>query len=436
MYSSSIDVAIIGAGPFGLSLATYLRKRKIEHRIFGTPMQTWRNMSPGMFLKSLGFATNIYVPQPHFTLPDYCRMQQQEDYEPIEIAAFARYGVWVQQQLIPEVEETEVADLRPLNKHFVVTLGSGEQVRAKRVVIAVGLTYFEQLPEVFSALPKELASHTARHSDFAPFNGLDVTVVGGGQSALQAAALLHEHGAKVRMIVRGTVHWGDRGPKDAERSLIDRVRMPVSVLGHGRDNWVLQHFPMLQHYLSTEKRLQYVQTHLGPGGAWWLRGRVENQFPILTRTRFLEATRKNGKVALCVAEDSKDIQEIMTDHVIAGTGYKVDVDRMSFISEALRKNISRLAQAPRLSRHFQSSVPGLYFIGPASAASFGPLFRFVAGSAYTAPTVARHLAWSSGFNLGRSRSNPSDFEAGEAIPAVSGVGKDRLEELEQVYTKN
>ncbi len=390
--NSSIDVAIIGAGPYGLSLATQLSRRGVEHRIFGPPMHAWRSMSPGMYLKSLGFATSIPTPQPHFTLPEYCRARRLEDYEPIEIATFAQYGVWVQQSLVPYVEETAVTELKRQGDGFVVTLDTGESVRTRRVVVAVGLTYFETIPEAFGALPGDLVSHTAQHGDFSPFSGRDVTVIGAGQSALQAAALLHEHGAQVRIVARHEVHWGWRGPREWERSLVDRVRVPISVLGHGRENWVLQHIPMLMHHLPDDRRVPFTRTHLGPGGAWWLRERVEGKFPIHERSAVLSATATGGKVRLRVREDGSGECDILTDHVIAGTGYEVDVDRIGFMNPDLAREVRRIERAPRLSRHFESSVRGLYFIGPASAFSFGPLFRFVAGAAYATPVVARHLA--------------------------------------------
>jgi pyridine nucleotide-disulfide oxidoreductase len=396
MNLAATDVAIIGSGPYGLALATHLRSRGIEHRIFGPPMQTWRSMSPGMYLKSLGFATNIYTPRRHFTLPEYCLARGLEEFEPIAIADFARYGMWVQQQLVPYAEEAKIRELGRLNGMFTLTLETGEHVRARRVVVAVGLSYYEHLPTVLSDLPRELASHTSEHGDFTPFAGSDVTVLGGGQSALQAAALLYENGAKVRMVVRQEVHWGGHMPRGQKRSLIERVRVPSSVLGHGRDNWVLQHVPMLMHYLPAERRLQFTHEHLGPGGAWWLRDRVEGKFPIQQRCEVTEATVKQGKIALRVQQQGLGESSIRTDHVIAGTGYKVDVDRLAFMNWELAREIRRIERAPRLSRHFESSVEGLYFVGPASAPSFGPLFRFVAGAAYTAPTVARHLAWRSG----------------------------------------
>lgn len=392
MDRSPLDVAIIGAGPYGLSLATHLQAQGVTHRIFGPPMQTWRSMSPGMYLKSRPFATSIATPDSTATLPHYCAAQGMGAGDTLPIATFAEYGLWVQQRLVPYVEETMVTRLAQLDDHFAVTLESGERVLARRVAIAVGLTSFEHVPEPFSTLPSALVSHTAQHGDFSGFAGRDVTVLGAGQSALQAAALLHEHGAHARIIARGDVHWGSRPVEGRRRGVIDRVRSPRSVLGDDRKNWVLEHAPMLPHYVPTEKRVQFTRKHLGPSGAWWLRDRVEGKLPIHRHTSVRRVTVTGGRLCLRIAEGGVDERDIITDHLIAGTGFEVDVDRLAFISPDLAREIRRVERAPRLSRHFEASVRGLYFIGPASAFSFGPLFRFVAGAAYTAPVVARHLA--------------------------------------------
>jgi cation diffusion facilitator CzcD-associated flavoprotein CzcO len=393
METAAVDVAIIGAGPYGLSLASYLRQRGVEYRIFGSPMHAWASMSPGMFLKSFGFATSLKTPQPHFTLPEYCRARGLEDFEPIEIATYARYGKWVQQQLVPDVEATSITGLRRRGDGFALTLETGERLGARRVVVAIGLTYFERIPEIYRELPTELASHTAQHGDFSPFNDMDVTVIGGGQSALQAAALLHEHGARVRMVVRRGVWFSGRLPP--HRSLRDRLLYPNTVVGPGRENWVMQHVPMAMHYVPEAKRVRFTRRHLGPYGAWWLRDRVEGKFPILENVTVVAASAKGGKVALRVRQGEAGESEIITDHVIAGTGYEVDVDRIPFVHPDLAAEIQRVERAPNLSRHFESSARGLYFTGPAAAFSFGPLFRFVAGADYGVPYLARRLAWTS-----------------------------------------
>jgi thioredoxin reductase len=392
MGQNRVEVAIIGAGPYGLSLASHLSHRGIERRIFGFPMRTWRRMPPGMYLKSFGFATSIPTPDRHYSLPEYCRARGLEDFEPILFSTFADYGEWFQQQLVPDVEQVHVTDLTQIDIGFEVTLETGEQFRTGRVIVAAGLGHFTTIPEVLSALPRDLVTHasdTARFLETAQYSGRDVTVVGAGQSALEAGALLHEGGAQVRIVARRQVWWSGRF---AERSLRDKLLNPNTVVGPGRKNWVLQHLPMLPYYLPTERRVRFTRGYLGPMGAWWLRERVEGKVPILSQTSIVAATTKNGKARLRLRVASGEEHEVETDHIIAGTGYEADVDRLPFLSRHLAGEIRRVERAPALSPYFESSVPGLYFVGPASAFSFGPLVRFVAGAEYTTPRVARHVA--------------------------------------------
>jgi hypothetical protein len=174
--------------------------------------------------------------------------------------------------------------------------------------------------------------------------------------------------------------------------LRNRLLNPNTVIGPGRKNWVLQHMPILPYYLPTDRLVAFTRRYLGPSGTWWLRDRVEGKVPMLKHTSILAATVSNGGVCLRVRAANGDERDIQTDHIIAGTGYEADVDRLPFLSRALAAEIRRVVRAPALSRHFESSVPGLYFVGLAAAFSFGPLFRFVAGAEYTTPKVARHLA--------------------------------------------
>ncbi|MBV9354207.1 MAG: NAD(P)-binding domain-containing protein [Chloroflexi bacterium] len=408
MYFPLVDVAIIGAGPWGLGLATHLRSMGVDHRIFGSPMQTWRDMPENMNLKSLGFATSIPVPGGHPTFPEFCRARGLEDYEPIEFQTFADYGMQIQREFVPYVEDTLVTGLERMDGAFRLTLESGEQVHARRVVVAVGLGYFQRLPKVLEALPAELRSHTWGPKDFGSYAGQDVVVVGGGSSAMETAVLLHEHGARVEVLARTEVRWGGRGTREWERSLIDRVRMPISTVGHGRENWVLEHVPWLMHYLPASKRIPFTRTHLGPVSAWWLADRGRGRFPVSEWTSVVAAVPGADRVRLRVQTRDAGARELVADHVIAGTGYEPDVDRIPFLDPSLAANVRRYDRAPRLSRHFESSVSGLYFMGPIAAFSFGPLVRFVAGAYFAIPTIAGHLS----VTRGRTRHVPSATATG------------------------
>lgn len=387
---SDVEVAIIGAGPYGLSLAAHLKDRGLPFRIFGRPMQTWRDMPAGMFLKSLGFATNIYTSDGRLGFVAYSQERGLESNEPCAIADFARYGVWVQKWLLPELEETDAASLSLEGERFALTLTSGQRLHARRVVIAAGITHFARMPSELAALPSELASHTSQHRGYGAYSGKDVAVVGGGQSAFEAARLLMEAGARPMLLVRDAqIGFSDK--MAAHRSLWERIRRPQSGLGPGLKNWVLENLPLALHFVPDRWRVPFVGNHLGPQGAWWLRERIVGKMPILTRCRILEAAPRNGRLALRISQ-AGETRELVCDHVVAGTGYEVDVERLGFIDPALRKAIRRIDRGPALDRRFQSSVPGLYFVGLASSLSFGPLFRFVAGAAYTSRALSRELA--------------------------------------------
>jgi len=145
-----IDVAIIGAGPYGLSIAAHLKARGVDFRIFGPAMDTWQNHMPkGMRLKSEGFASSIYDPESLLTLGKYCQakgLAYQDQGLPVPLDTFCSYGLEFQQRFVPNLENRMVASLRRESGGFKLSLDNGEVVAARRVVIAVGLSYFQQMP--------------------------------------------------------------------------------------------------------------------------------------------------------------------------------------------------------------------------------------------------------------------------------------------------
>lgn len=393
---SRIAVAIIGAGPYGLSLAAHLAARNVEHRVFGRPMRFWSQVADAggeRYLKSYCFGANISTPTPGFSFADYSRPRGLETFEPCSIRDFVGYGRWFQQNNVACVEPVDAATVARQGDGFAVTLASGERVAAAQVVIATGLTSFDHVPEVLASLPPALAAHTSKVAKFSFYEGRDVAVIGAGQSALEAAALLLEAGARPRLLVRRkALLWNRRVSK--ERSLWRRLRSPISQLGSGPKAWALTRFPGATHRMPTKWRTRFVRSHLPAAGAWWLRERVERRLPIHFGTTVVEAREEAGRVALrlrVAGRDGDSEQRCVVDHVIAGSGYVIDLARLDFLEATLRSQIRRLERAPRLDSTFETSVSGLRFIGPASAMSFGPFFRFVAGADYTARIVSQRL---------------------------------------------
>lgn len=387
-------ITVVGAGPYGLSLAAHLGARGIDHRVFGTPMQFWDKVATAgerRYLKSYCFGTNLSTPAPGFSFADFSAPRGLETYEPCSIRQFTDYGNWFQKANVDWVEPVDVTRIARSGKGFEVTLADGQQFASARVVVATGLACFEHTPATLRNLPPQLVTHTSNVERFSAFSGRDVAVIGAGQSALEAAALLHECGANPELLVRDDdVRWQTRTPR--ERSLWRRIRSPIAGLGSGPKAWTLTRFPGMLHHAPTGWRTDFVKHHLPAEGAWWLRDRVMDELPIKYGVSVTHAEEEGGKVTLRMRDVNGSESSAAYDHVIAGTGYSIDVDSLAFLDPRLRGLIRVHERAPQLGSTFESSVPGLHFVGPLSAMSFGPLFRFVVGAEYTSRTVAGHLA--------------------------------------------
>jgi FAD-dependent urate hydroxylase len=387
--SASPEVVVIGAGPYGLSIAAHLRHRGIAFRIFGSPMQNWRSsMLIGMFLKSDGAGSNFSDPANKLTLARHCELTAQPYTDhgmPIPLATFVNYGLSFQRALVPDVEECAVASVSERFGTFQLRLETGENVMTRRVVVAVGTTYFRHLPDALKNLPRELISHSRDHADLSKFAHRDVVVIGGGQSALETAALLKEHNVNVRVLVRGDfVRWN---PAPSTQTVLGKLSNPRSALGLGWKAWFYCHGPGAFRYLPEKFRSRVVRRALGPAGAWWLKDRIVGNLPILCRHVVLSARQTGGQICLSIAAArNSQRREIFADHVIAATGYRVDVGECPFLDAALKQQLQR--KVPVLTANFESSVRGLYFVGLAAADQFGPSMRFVAGADYTARRIA------------------------------------------------
>jgi FAD-dependent urate hydroxylase len=388
-------IVIVGAGPYGLSVAAHLRRHGLPFRIFGSPMQSWGlSMPAGMFLKSEGRASSLSDPAGSYTLKAHCEqygLSYGEYGVPVPLETFFDYGLKFQQRFVPDVEDNRVLALHRSSYGYELQTATGELLAARSVVVAVGISQFRHVPRRLAYLPRELVSHTSHHRSFGAFSGRDVTVIGGGQSALETAALAREQGVNVRVFVRQPrLVWNDVPPQEP-RPLTQRLRRPTTGLG---DGWRLRFYansPGTFHRLPERMRVRVVRTALGPAGAWWLKERVLGQLPVLTGHTVVSAEADGDRLRLRVQCDDGRVIDQSTEHLIAGTGYRVDLSRLSFLGEQLRGRLRLAAGAPALSSSFEASAPDLYFVGLASAHSFGPAMRFLHGADYSARRLVSHL---------------------------------------------
>jgi FAD-dependent urate hydroxylase len=392
---TSTDVAVIGVGPNGLSVAAHLRQAGVEYRAFGRPMGAWRfNMPAGMRLKSEPYASDLSAPRSGFLARDYCHQADEvypERVIPLTREQFINYGTWFADKLVPDIDETEVVSLsKESTGGFLIRTANDESMRANKVVVATGIIPFAYVPPELSGLPPELASHSSAHSNLEQFRGKEVLIVGGGSSALETAALLLEQGTSVKMIARdSSVSWPTPNPDSPTR--LQQLRRPVVRLCEGWTCWAYDRLPDVFRHLPKDMRVEKSLGFLGPAGAWWLRERVEGRVPLLLGHHVLETAAAGDRVQLRLSDATGATVTETADHVIAGTGFRFDLTRLAYLTPSLRADLRVIAGAPVLDHHLESNVSGLFFTGALAAPSLGPLMRFVAGTHFTAPRVVHRL---------------------------------------------
>ena len=382
-----LDVAVIGAGPHGLSAAVHLQRAGVAAQVFGSPMSFWRGMPKGMRLRSNMSATNLIEPIGPFSLVSYMAEIGEQFGHPVSLRRFVDYGSWVQHNAVPSLDTRMVTHVARNDCGFSLELADGECVTARRVVVACGIAAFENMPRGFDHLPTDLVSHTGRHDDLAKFAGKKVVVVGGGQSAFESAVLMTERGAEVELIARGPeIVWlRSWSPIHFMGRLGKIVYAPTDVgpLWYSR----LVATPALFTRLPRETQDKIAYRSIRPACSYFVKVRVEG-IKMTTATQVTEAERAGEGLELTLSDGTK--REV--DHLMFGTGYKVNVKRYPFLSESLLGDLKVVEGYPVLRRGFESSIPGLHFLGAPAARSFGPIMRFVSGSWYGGSRLAQMVA--------------------------------------------
>lgn len=401
MNEPSVDVVVIGAGPYGLSVCAHAARRGLKTRILGETMQTWESHMPrGMYLKSAPAASNLAAGRPGFGLADYCRGTGERPPtgdDPVPIDLFIRYGKWFADQLEPAVEPERVVRVDRVNGGFEVETDAGEQFSATSVVAAGGLIEHAYVPPELAPLangsaPGEgLLSHSSQHTDLARLAGRDVAVVGAGQSALETAVLLADAGARPTVVARrDPLRFAEKPSAFRTSSLVSRK--PDTPMGPGWSLYACARGPALFRRLPHAVRFELVARILGPAGAWWLQDRFTGRIPVRAGHRLVRAEADGDRAILHTFNRDGRAVTLRSDHVISATGYRIGRDAFGFLSPALRGRVARMQGWPQLRAGFESSVPGLYFVGFPSAGTYGPLMRFVCGTSYAAPRVTAAVA--------------------------------------------
>jgi cation diffusion facilitator CzcD-associated flavoprotein CzcO len=348
-------------------------------------------MPDGMLMKSEPYASTIASPDGKYDVSAYCASHGLDYIDrvgPLTRERFVEYADWYAGQLVPGVRDDTVTEVSPADGGFRVSFANGAPVTVRQVVVATGVLPYRHLPSRLAGLSSDLVTHSVDHDSLDEFKGRRVAVIGAGQSALEIAALLNEGGADVQVVARTPeLSWNTANPDHL--GALGRIRRPVTQLCEG---WrcAFWNTPRAFRLLPGGYKVTKARTVLGPSGAWWLRDRIEGVVDVLTGHSVHEAAAWKAGVRLTLDGPRQSVLE--ADHVIAGTGFRMNTARLPFLPEALRSAIKTLNGHPLVSRAGETSVPGLYFAGAPTVLSIGPSSRFIAGTHTLASLLAKSVA--------------------------------------------
>lgn len=357
-----LDLVIIGAGPYGISLAAHASAHGLTYKLLGYPMHFWQNQMPQeMFIRTNPISIGLSDPQNMFTLDRFSEETGVEITTPLPRPVFVHYAMWFADKTNVVFTPEYVSHLQRVEVSkdgYSVITESGQMYSAHNVIVATGLQHYAYIPEVFAEISSDLVSHTFGYSSFSSFTGKKVAVIGSGQSAWEAAALLHLADSECELLYRReTPNYSVKAATGIE--LIELAN-------------TFYDLPLEQKQARWAKPAGSIANFLRP----YVEGKIRETAHVSVEQA---ATTADGKLFLKLTNGEHRI----VDHVLAATGFQIQLDRVPFIDQHLLQQIKReeagYDQYPLLDAHFQSSLPGLYFAGPLSSHTHGPAFRFIAG---------------------------------------------------------
>jgi hypothetical protein len=387
----AVDVAVIGAGPFGLSTAASLPHRDVL--VFGQPMQTWATTMPkDMLLRSAWSETSLAAPDDAGSIEDWARREGIDREGPIPLSIFLAYAEWFRQKFVKALDPSDVAQLERAGNRYELETMSGDRVAAKTIVIAVGVIPFSYAPPPLAAVGHDPRVRFAINvREFEPLKGRRVLVVGGGQAALESAGLAARAGATVELVNRSRVRWfPDREPDRPRGPVRQRLyRLAYPAVGYGPPpiNRLALH-PDLFAALPGALQRKLGGRLLRPGGSPWLRSLIDGHVQLTENRTVAGVSALTDRLEVRLSDGSRrDVDEI-----IVATGYRCNLDQLSFLAPEVQGSIRSERGWPVLDRFFRASDPNVFFVGYPAEGRFGPLSRFVLGTRFTMDRISEVIA--------------------------------------------
>lgn len=382
MDNNSIDLVIIGAGPFGLSAASFANFHQIDYMVIGKPMAFWKeNIPENMYLRS---GTDWHLdPYGNYTIETFLKSRNKtpEDVKPLPLTLFLDYAEWFQEQQNINVLDKLIVKLDYLEgeKKYLITLKDGKEIKAINVLIAIGFKFFKKLPVYLTKkLPAGSFTHTCDVVKFEKFKDKSVLIIGGRQSAYEWAALIVEAGAK-------TVHISHRHetPEFAEShwSWID----PIMDQMVDNPEWYRTLNEKEQEEIERKFWIEDSQK-LEP----WLLPRIDREnIKIWPLSNVVKCDEANSGLYKVHMDNGKRLE---VDHIILATGYKVDINKIPFLSSGnILPKLYINEGFPDLDGYLQTNLHGLYMTSMIATKSFGRFFAYIASCRTSSQIVGNHI---------------------------------------------
>ena len=361
MKNQKTNILIVGAGPYGLSLANYLAYQKKDFIIVGKSMELWREHTfDNMDLRSDVATSTIIHPENKYSFENYCAKNGHsiEDLKGmLPVTTFRHYLNWCEKSYDFKVQKDYVVKVETKNGKFTSKLKSGVKIESEKIVFATGVAHHLNIPEEIKSNAKKSGSkklkilHSYDTAGIAKLKKKNVLVIGAGQSAAESIDVLLQNS--------NSVDWHSRQKPIFFKEPLNIPKWLFNIIVYSA--WVVRAIPP-----AISKRLLSIfsATTITP-----------NFQPMMEKLNQL-----------------KDLPDLSRyDIIITATGYRYDIRTMDFIGKSILSQLKLRKQMPYVNSAFETSIKGMHFIGPIIEQYFGPAMKFMIGAHYAAPKLSSRL---------------------------------------------
>ncbi|MGE0635130.1 MAG: NAD(P)-binding domain-containing protein [Bacteroidia bacterium] len=366
-------VFIIGAGPYGISIANALHKKNIPFAIAGKMFSLWYEHTLNtMSIRSDWHSSEIYEANDKYSVRDfiyknYTLAQAKKIMShKLPVDVFRNYLRFIESDVPYKISSQHVVKLSKKDNVFISELQNGDIIESEAVVLATGIEAHKYLPESLQKLNTPHVIHTWDVHKYADWKNKNVLIIGAGQSAGEGIVHLYEH---------NKIIWLTRKPP---LFFSEPLNLPTPVFKFTL--YLSPYFYYLPH---------------------WARKKFSKIFVISTITPDLKEKTMSDKVRR-VNDDVDNIglelrgEKIYSkklnqefDGVVASTGYKININNLKILDAPLLNSIEAKDNFPLLDFDFQTSVKNLFVVGALSEPHYGPAQKFIMGTRHAAVRISR-----------------------------------------------